>query len=286
MKFGLIAILLLTVACSPFVQETRTFASMQISLQPDEIVTYKTIGDYELTLHVFFPAGHNRSLDKRPAFVAIHGGGWKSGTPRRFYPYASAMSEQGYVGISVQYRLINHPQGSTVFDSVKDGRSAVRWIRKHSNFFGIDPDLIAVSGGSAGAHIAAGTAIFDGIDHQVEDTTVSSQPNALVLLYPVIDTSAQGYGQKFIGKDWETISPVHQVKEGMPPTIIFHGDADEITPYAGAVLFVQRMKEAGNTCIFVPHKGGEHGHINKDMKLFDDAINKTAAFLEAQMINK
>jgi dipeptidyl aminopeptidase/acylaminoacyl peptidase len=76
---------------------------------------------------------------------------------------------------------------------------------------------------------------------------------------------------------------VDQVKAGAPPTLIFHGDADKTTPYAGSKLFTEKMKEAGNTCELVTNPGGGHGHINNDMKLFDDAIRKTEAFLAAQM---
>ncbi len=260
----------------------RSFSSMQKSLQPDKIITYKTIGDRELTLHLFFPEGF-KAPDSRPAFVAIHGGGCVSGTPRRFYPYANALVEKGYVGISVEYRLVDAKKGITVFDCVKDGRAAIRYIRANAKEFGIDPNRVAVCGGSAGGHVAAGTALFEGIDHADEDTSVSCRPDALVLLFPVIDTSAKGYGMKRLGKEWARISPVEQIKAGAPPTLIFHGDADKTTPYAGAKLFTERMHEAGNVCELITHPGGGHGHINNDMKLFDDAIRRTEAFLEKHL---
>ncbi len=258
----------------------RTFASIQQTLQPDKVVSYKTIGDRSLTLHFFHPQGFKPS-DKRPAFVAIHGGGWSGGTPRRFYPYANALVDRGYVGISVEYRLVSQ-KGVTVFDCVKDGRSAIRYIRAHAKELGIDPNKITVSGGSAGGHVAAGTALFNNTDHKDEDLSISCTPNALVLLFPVIDTSDKGYGQKKIGENWKTISPAHQVNGKAPPTLIFHGDADRTTPYAGAKLFTENMLKAGNTCELITHPGGGHGHINQNMNLFDDAVKRTAKFLEAQ----
>jgi acetyl esterase len=257
--------------------EKRNFASMQESLQPDKIVTYKTIGDRELTLHFFLPEGFDTS-GKAPAFVAIHGGGWTSGMPRRFYPYADALVGKGYVGISVEYRLASQ-KGVTVFDCVKDGRAAIRYIRAHAAELGIDPGRIAVCGGSAGAHVAAGTALFDGIEHEGEDLDISCRPDVLVLYFPVIDTSEKGYGCRKIGENWETISPVDQVKPAAPPTLVFHGDADKTTPYAGSVLFTERMVKAGNVCELVTQPGGGHGHLNQDMALFDAAIARTAEFL-------
>jgi acetyl esterase len=260
----------------------RSFDSMQAALKPDKILTYKKIGDRELTLHFFLPEGFKAS-DSRPAFVAIHGGGWVGGTPQRFYPYANALVEKGYVGISVEYRLFDAKKGITVFDCVKDGRAAVRYIRANAKGLGIDPKRIAVSGGSAGGHVAAGTALFDGVDHADEDLSVSCRPDALILLFPVIDTSAKGYGMKKIGEKWAEISPVDQVKAGAPPTLVFHGDADKTTPYAGSKLFTEKMKEDGNICELVTNPGGGHGHINNDMKLFDDAIRRTEAFLAAHL---
>ncbi len=260
------------------------FTTLQETLKPDKVVTYKTIGGRELTLHFFHPDGFNAS-GPWPAFVTIHGGGWTSGTPGRFYPYAHALSEKGYVGISVEYRLVSQ-KGVTVFDCVKDGRAAVRYVRAHAKELGIDPDRIAVSGGSAGGHVAAGTAFFDGMDHPDEDLKISCRPDALVLFFPVIDTSEKGYGQKKIGKDWKSISPVDQVKPKAPPTLIFHGDADTVAPYAGSQLFTKRMQEAGNVCELITQPGGIHGHTNNDMALFDSAVGKTAEFLSTQLTKK
>ena len=269
---------------TPAIQEKRSFASLQESLQADRIVTYRRVGNRELSLHIFNPKDFESS-GNAPAFVAIHGGGWTSGTPSRFYPYAHALVDKGYVGISVEYRLVGQ-KGVTVFDCVKDGRAAIRYIRAHAGELGIDPARIAVSGGSAGAHVAAGTALFDGIDHDAENLEISCKPDALVLYFPVIDTSEKGYGCRRIGEGWKTISPVDQVKAGAPPTLIFHGDADNTTPYAGSVLFTGRMTKAGNVCELVTEPGGGHGHLNQDMALFDAAIGKTAAFLGEHLERK
>jgi acetyl esterase len=262
----------------------RSFSSLQEMLKPDKVVTYKTVGGLDLTVHLFHPEGFKAS-GNWPAFVTIHGGGWTSGTPSRFYPYAHALSEKGYVGVSVEYRLVS-PKGVTVFDCVKDGRAAVRYVRAHARELGIDPNRIAVSGGSAGGHVAAGTAFFDGADHPDENLKLSCRPDALVLFFPVIDTSEKGYGQMKIGDEWKTISPVDQVKANSPPTLIFHGDADKVTPYAGALLFTKRMREAGNVCELVTQPGGVHGHTNFDMALFDSAVGQTAGFLSTHMTGK
>jgi hypothetical protein len=86
--------------------------------------------------------------------------------------------------------------------------------------------------GSAGGHVAAGTALFDGIDESGESqgkaapvAEASCVPDVLVLLFSVIDTSKAGYGNAKIGERWRELSPVHQVHGKVPPTLIFHGTA-------------------------------------------------------------
>ncbi len=251
---------------------------MAAPLEPSRKVVYKTVGGRELYLHVFEPDSW-KTNDRRGCFVVIHGGGWTGGEPRRMYPFAEHFARLGMVGISVQYRLLNAKQGTNVFDCVKDGRSAVRFVRAHAASLGIDPEKIIVSGGSAGGHVAVGTALFDGVNENNERCDVSSIPNALVLLFPVIDTSQAGYGNAKIGERWRELSPVHQVRGNVPPTLIFHGTGDTVTPFAGAKAFQQAMRQAGNRCELEIHEGGKHGYLMFDRKLYLETMRKTEIFL-------
>jgi len=247
-------------------------------LEPTRVVVYKKVGGRELRLNIFEPPGFELG-DKRPCFLSIHGGGWTGLSPRRQYPAAAHFATRGMVGISVEYRLVQKHSGSTVFDCVKDGRSAVRYVRAHAAELGVDPQRIIVNGGSAGGHIAAGTALFDGVDEAGEDTSVSCVPNALVLFFPVIDTSKEGYGNAKIGARWQEISPLHRVKAGVPPTIIFHGTGDTVTPFKGAQAFYDAMLKAGNRCELVVNEGGKHGYLMFDRAPYEETLRKTEAFL-------
>jgi acetyl esterase/lipase len=115
-------------------------------LKPSKIVVYKKIAERELQLHVFEPAGF-KTGDKRACYLIIHGGGWTGGAPPRMYPFAAHYAKLGLVGISMSYRLHSAKTGVSVFDCVKDARSAVRYIRGHAAELGIDPQKIIVSGG-------------------------------------------------------------------------------------------------------------------------------------------
>lgn len=262
-------------------RKTDHTAELAAKLEPTRTIVYKTIGSRELRLHIFEPADW-KVTDRRPCFIAMHGGGWVGGAPRRFYPIAEHFTKFGMVGISIEYRLAKPKAGITVFDCVQDARSAVRFVRSHAAELGIDPDKIIVSGGSAGGHLAASTAMFAEINAEGDDLSVSPIPNALILYYPVIDTSPAGYGNARIGERWRELSPVHRVQAGMPPTIVFHGTGDTVTPYAGAKAFHAAMLAAGNDCELITHEGGVHGYFIFDRVLYDQAMSRTVKFLASQ----
>lgn len=251
---------------------------MAAALQPARKLVYKQVGDRALEMHVFEPEGHQPG-DRRACFLTIHGGGWTGGAPPRMYPFAAHYARLGLVGISLQYRLHNAKAGVSVFDCVKDVRTAMRYLRDQAGELGLDPAKIIVSGGSAGGHLAAATALFDEVNEAGEQGTVT--PAALVLLFPVIDTSAEGYGQAKIGERWRELSPVHRVRAGLPPTLVFHGTGDTVTPFAGAKAFHEAMRRAGNTCELDVNEGGVHGYLMRDRALFDDTLRKSDTFLRS-----
>ena len=250
-------------------------------IEPTRVVVYKTVGDRQLHLNIFEPEGF-QSTDCRVCFLTIHGGGWTGLEPRRQYPFAAHFAKLGMVGIAVEYRLVKPDSGTTVFDCVKDSRSALRYVRAHAKELGIDPDKIFANGGSAGGHLAAATALLDGVDETGEDTSVSCKPNAMVLFFPVIDTSPKGYGAAKIGPRWQELSPLHHVKKGTPPTIIFHGTGDTVTPYDGAQAFHDAMLKAGNRCEIVPTEGAAHGYLMRKREPYEAALRKTEEFLTTE----
>lgn len=248
------------------------------AVEPTKVVTYKRVGDRELKLHVFLPRDWKAS-DQRAAFVTIHGGGWGGGDARRMYAFADDFAKRGMVGISVEYRLLKPGSPVTVFDCVQDGRSAIRYVRVHAAELGIDPAKIVANGGSAGGHVAVATAMFSQFDDPAEDQKISAAPNALVLYFPVIDTSKDGYGQAKIGARWKELSPAHNVRPGLPPTLVFHGTGDTTTPFKGAELFLAEMKKAGNRCELDVNQGGGHGYLMTTRALYEDTLAKTERFM-------
>lgn len=256
-----------------------------------QVETYKTIGDVEMRLWIFTPDGHH-SDDHSPAIVFFFGGGWRGGSPTHFTKHCEYLAARGMVAVAADYRVSSR-HGVTANHCVEDAKSAMRWLRKHCDRLGIDPNRIVASGGSAGGHLAAATATLPLYDDAKDDLSVSARPNALVLFNPVLvlspvpgesesSISANTNLKERMGVDPETMSPYHHLKPGMPPTIIFHGKADHTVPYRTAELYWEKMIAQGDQCVLVGYENADHGFFNNgrdDNAYYIDTVNKMDTFL-------
>jgi len=242
-------------------------------------LVYKEIDGVRLEMEIYMP---QITVDiKLPALVLFFGGGWVSGNPSEFQLQAEYFASRGMIVVCPDYRTKNK-HNTTPFESVKDARSALRYLKTHGAEMGIDTNKIVAGGGSAGGHLAASTAIIDKVNEATDDLSVSPTPFALVLFNPVVDTGKKGYGQeKLEGREFE-ISPVHNIKTGVPPTLILHGKMDETVPYENIVRFKHSMLQEGNTIIVKGYCKQKHEFYNfsTSTKYFKKTLLKTETFLE------
>jgi acetyl esterase/lipase len=86
------------------------------------------------------------------ALIYVHGGGYyttaKDFGTRAFFRH---LVNQGHAAMDINYRLA--PE-ATMFDMLADVQHAVAWMKENGELFGVDPDRVVLSGGSAGAHLA------------------------------------------------------------------------------------------------------------------------------------
>jgi acetyl esterase len=243
---------------------------------PDRKVTYKTVGETTLQLHIFNPEGH-KVTDKRPAIVFFFGGGWVGGSPSQFYPHCEHLAAKGMVAISAEYR-VKSKHGTSPIECVKDGKSAIHWIRLHADELGIDAFNLAAGGGSAGGHVAAATAHTKGYNEEQEDKSISTIPNALVLFNPVLDNSPGEWGHAKVKDYWKDFSPANNIRKDAPPAIVFLGTKDNLIPVATLKRYQAAMKKAGSRCELHLYEGEGHGFFNKGK---GDSYPKTLVQMDA-----
>ncbi len=245
--------------------------------KPDRVIEYKKTEGKPLTLHVFLPPGW-KATDKRPAVVFFFGGSWVHGTPAKFYPQAAHFAQRGMVAISAQYRT-KSSHGASPKECVEDGKSTVRWMRAHAAELGIDPQRVAVGGGSAGGHVAAASTFCSGFEAPGEDTGISTRADALILFNPVIDNGPDGgWNQKTVMDYWERISPAHNISKPAPPTAVFLGTMDDLIPTSTAERFKRKIEEVGGRCDLHLYEGCGHAFFNNEPWL-SKTIGDADAFL-------
>lgn len=237
---------------------------------------YKTVGNAELRLHVFSSAGRKPRV-RSPAVVFFYGGGWVMGDIRRFQTQATHLALRGLVTVLVDYR-VKCRHNSTILDSLADAKSAMRWVRGHADEFGIDPSRIAALGSSAGGQLAAATALVPGFDDPA-DAKIDAKPNALILYNPALDIASKAAVDTlsgFVGRETAEgargASPMDHLDRGLPPTIIFQGTADVLTPPAIADTFCTRARALESQCDVISYPGAPHGFTEVWMGLEDVSI--------------
>ncbi|WP_200871187.1 alpha/beta hydrolase [Saccharicrinis fermentans] len=240
---------------------------------------YKQVDSTQLFMEVRYPEKLGDD-HKTVAMIFFFGGGWNSGSIRQLEPQAKYFAQRGITCFLVDYR-VKKRQKTSPFESLKDAKSAIRYVKKHADDFGIDSARVIAAGASAGGHLAAATAMIEGYDECSDDLSVSCVPDALVLFNPVIDNGPGGYGYERIGDHYKDFSPLHNIKKGAPPTILFFGTKDRFVPVETAKYYQKVMQKVNSICELYIYEGQEHGFFNyKNFEYYKETVTKTDEFLQ------
>jgi acetyl esterase/lipase len=236
-------------------------------------VVYAQHGALPLKLDVYLPEEFARG--PRPAIVQVHGGGWVSGTRKeQGIPLLNHLAANGWVGFNINYRLSPY---ATWPDHAVDVKRAIAWVREHAEEYEVDPEFVAITGGSAGGHICAFVALTsDDLSLQPgfedADTSVSAAIPCYgvydmldedALQVPVLQWVLERYVFKAFRDDdpdaFRSASPTYRVHSGAPPFLVVHGDADSLTSPEDARRFVAALREATESPIlYAEMHGGQH----------------------------
>ena len=217
---------------------------------------YAAPGGAAYALDVYAPG--NPTSPPRPAILFFHGGGWQTGDKSQFQQQAQILLQNTrLIVISANYPLNQDPLAATMA-----AQKAVCWVRQHAADLGIDPDHLALSGGSAGGQLAAAVGLLG--ETGIAECAGVRPPyaNMLVLFNPVLELRASGWERR-AGHSLLSVSPAELVQSHpAPPTLILQGTADRVAPIGRARGFVRAVIRAGGVAEIDEFAGRTHGFFN------------------------
>jgi acetyl esterase/lipase len=219
---------------------------------------------------------HREQPTGAPVLLQIHGGGWVIGEKeQQGIPLIMRMAARGWTCVAMNYPLSPRARWPEHIVAVK---RAIAWIRRHAGEHGADPAFIAVTGGSAGAHLAALAALTPNdpaLQPGFEDDDTTLQ--ACVPHYGVYDFTDEDGSRasklrlesllrRFVmaadavyPDDYRTASPLHQVNVDAPPFFVLHGSNDTLVPVVDARAFVDRLRAVSkNPVAYAEIRGAQH----------------------------
>jgi acetyl esterase/lipase len=251
---------------------------------------------FEPNLEYSNPDGQHLQLDMArpktgdgpfPAIACIHGGGFRAGTRQGYDSLCIRLAQQGYVAVTVSYRLAPKYQFPAAIHDVK---AAIRWLRANAKKYRIDPDRIGVTGGSAGGHLAQ----FLGVTGDVKQfegeggNAEQSSRVACVVNYFGPSDFTKSYGKSvdaaevlplWLGGNLDQMrqkhivaSPLYWVTPDAAPTLCIHGTEDKYVAYEQVVWLIDRLKAAGVEADLLTIEGAGHGFKGKDAERAEAAM--------------
>jgi acetyl esterase/lipase len=242
-------------------------------------IVFTEVDGQKLALDLYVPA-----KQRPPLIVWVHGGAWSGGS-KSDMPLGHLVPE-GFAIASVDYRL----SGVAPFPAqAQDIKAAIRFLRANASKLGIHADRIAISGGSAGAHLAQLVGVTHGnreLEGAASAAGGSSDVQAIVSFYGMSDfttilqqSTSHGLNvrvpalQALLGGQPDEkpdlarlASPVFHVNAKSPPLLLLHGDEDPQAPFEQSREMEAAYKKAGARVQFEVIRGGGHG----GEKFFDD----------------
>lgn len=212
--------------------------------------------------------------DTANVVIAIHGGSWMFGDQRQFDEYAKQAAEHGYVGVSVDYRkLSNNARALGMNDDIF---AAVSELRSYLYTKGIETGKMIVAGHSSGAHLALLYAYthYEDSPIPIAFVTACSAPADLRLFVNGEQKNNNGYmlltalanenitAATIDGEEAKAalakIDPIELVTPDVPPTILVHGDNDELVPYENSTELYEALQANGVDAELIVYEGQGH----------------------------
>jgi acetyl esterase len=226
-------------------------------------------GEAPIPIRIYTPDGDR----VRAGLLFAHGGGWASGSVEAADGHCGDLAAQAdVVVVSVDYRLIpEHPFPA----GLDDVTAALGWLAAHADELGVDAARLAIGGESAGANLAAVTAIrardAGGPQLQLQllevavldltDTMTESRQEVLAQM-PDFAHSLEAVRDAYIASGADPHEPrvsplLADDLSGLPTTLLLAAEVDPIRDDSAA--YAARLTAAGVTARSRTFAGIVHG---------------------------
>ena len=310
MKIAALLLLIFSAAALPAQDDRginlRTIKNVPQDLVAQDGIVYKTAGGQDLLL-TFFPPREAKSA-KAPLVIYIHGGGFGHGnrfvmTLKNQVEVIRHLVANGVAVATIEYRLTDG-KGTTAYDAAADCKDALHYFVKNADKYGIDPDRMAVFGGSAGGNLSLVAALGNEGDYPC-DPELAKYPakvRCAAAHFPLVSMvdKAMFVGSNFerpqrfiplLGGTWEEkhdiaekLSPLSLLAADSPAIFLAHGDDDKVINVVNSQTLNAAAKEKGVPVECVIVHGAGHGFGGTDISpSLDEIQRRTAEFLEKHL---
>ena len=216
-------------------------------------------------------------VEPAPVMIFVPGGAWiHGGRQLQGYALMSHLAQQGWVCLSVNYRVSPHNRWPA---HITDVKTAIAWARANVDRFGGDRNFVAIAGCSAGGHLSALAGLTPNDPELQADLPAGSDTSvdAVVGIYGRYDWEDRSTPERDRFVDFlervvvkrkidrhpeifRKASPIAQIQADAPPFLVIHGSGDSVIPVAQARSFVERLRAVSRTVVsYIELPGAGHG---------------------------
>ncbi|MEH1006453.1 alpha/beta hydrolase [Winogradskyella sp. ECml5-4] len=272
-------------------------------------VLYKQTKEENLYLDIYYPK--DRKVDQKlPVVIYTHGGGWTAGSRHgaanaSFNTVHTALLEKGFCVVSVSYRLWENGGETSMRDCVIDSKDAMRYLSKHNETLGIDPNRLFSFGDSAGGQIAQ-MLLLSAPETLIGDPSLASYTYKMVAGVSWYgpcdfeDISLFNHDDSSVSKDrfglritkpntkpkeklalYREMSPINYLHKNSAPLLMIQGDKDTTIPVKHAYYMKEKATQIGApvTTVIVKNAGHNWRKVGADINpTREDIINTTVDY--------